>query len=277
MNILKKNTLRKPGRPSVCRLVAFLVLVILSANLAAAQQGSLLYDNGGFVNRPGEGPGGADLSLALPGWGVWGVPSVEYYNARVADDFTIPAGDTWNISSARFFLYICGTTDSPFTRMSLRIWDGTPADAGSHVIWGNTTTNVMIDTGFTGAYFSAADYPYSVYAVMWLDANINITLQTGTYWLDWATSLSDYSYGDPEQGFIPADLATRVGDALWTPAPPNWGQITDGGRPLDYPFQIFEAVPEPTYCALMLLGGCVIYIRRFLLATIFGKAFKREL
>ena len=262
MSLLKKITFQKPLRPSVLRLVAFLVLCSLSAYHSTAQQSSLLYDNGGFVNRPGQGPGGADLSLVLPGWGVWGVPAVQYYSARVADDFTIPAGETWNISTARFFLYEYGTTTSLFAGMSLRIWDGSPLNSSSHVIWGNTMANVMSDTGFTGAYHQPADYPSSVGAVMWLDANIDTTLSAGTYWLDWATTLSDYSHGDPLQGFIPADLATRVGDALWTPSSPNWGQITDAGRPLDYPFQLFETVPEPSSCWLAVVGSVFIMLGR---------------
>jgi hypothetical protein len=264
MNIFTMTTLQKPAVSCVCQLITSLVLCSAFTNVATAQQQVLLYDNGGFVNRPGQGPGGADLSLVLPGWDVWGVPAVEYYGARVADDFTIPTGETWNISSARFFLYEYGTTTSLFTGMSLRIWDGSPLNPSSHVIWGDTTANVMSDTGFTGAYLKPADYPSSVAPIMWLDASINITLPAGTYWCDWATSLSDYSHGDPEQGFIPADLETRVGDALWTPFVPDWGQITDAGRPLDYPFQIFETVPEPSCCGLVLLGSSVICIGRFL-------------
>lgn len=255
MNIHRQNTLRMPIARRILQLMAVWGFCSFLANLSTAQQSGLLYDNGAFINHPGEGPGGTDLCIVPSGWGVWGVPAVEYYGARVADDFTVPAGETWDIGFARFFLYEYGTTTSKFTRMSLRIWDGSPADANSHIIWGDTQANVMSDTGFTGAYLYAADYPSSVYSVMFLDASINLSLPSGTYWFDWATSLSDYSGGDPQQGFIPADLATRVGDALWTPSPPNWGQITDAGRPLDYPFQIFEPTPEPSSWCLMLLGS----------------------
>lgn len=221
----------------------------------------LRYDNGGFINHPGQGPNGADMSIYPSGWGVWGVPAVEYYGARVVDDFTIPSGQTWNMASARFFLYEWGTTTSLFTRMSLRIWDGSPANPNSHVIWGNTTANVMSGTGFTGVYVTTADYSASIYSMMWLDASINLSLPAGTYWLDWAASLSDYSRGDPYQGPIPADLATRTGNALWTPSSPNWGRITDAGRPLDYPFQIFTVIPEPSVASILLVG--VLGFRRF--------------
>ena len=53
-------------------------------------------------------------------------------NKGVADDFTVPSGETWNISTASFYAYQTGsTTTSTMTSVNVRIWDGPPGVAGS--------------------------------------------------------------------------------------------------------------------------------------------------
>ena len=248
-------------RVQIANCVSYLLLFVITSAFFVtpllAQQQGLIYDNGAFINAPGQGPGGADASVSPISDGIWGVPAAEYYGARVADDFTIPAGQTWTISSARFFLYYFGTTNSLFTGMSLRIWDGSPESSNSQIIWGNTTANVMSDSAFTGTYFYAAAQPNTIDSIFSVDANVNITLSAGTYWLDWSTSLSNYDGGDPQQLLVPPDFQTET-DALWMPSPPEWGGIGE-----QYPFQIYgTAVPEPTTLMLAVLSGVSLMLFR---------------
>ena len=117
---------------------------------------ALLYDNGPAFNVPGGGPiAGSDLSLlenTTLGMTTLGFGHQVSANNRMADDFTIPAGETWTIDSVVFYAYQTnGGIPSTITAVNVRIWDGDPS-AGGTVIWGDTSTNVMTNTTFSNIY-----------------------------------------------------------------------------------------------------------------------------
>ncbi len=156
-----------------------------------APTGNVLYDNGPLVNSPGTGVGGADesvlqtvsLSMDTLGFGHQVVNG-----NRMADDFTVPPGGNWTIDEIVFYAYQTGSPiTSTITQVNLRIWDGEPGNGGS-VIWGDTSTNVMVSTTWSGIYRVtetttgvAVDRP-----IMASTANVGgLSLPPGTYWLDW--------------------------------------------------------------------------------------------
>ncbi len=105
---------------------------------------------------------------------------------RVADDFTVTGGG-WFVDSMTFFGYQTGSsTTSTFTGLNLRIWDGPPDDAGSMVVFGDTTTNRLASTTWSNIYrVLDTGLLDSTRPVMALVATVNTFLPAGTYWVDW--------------------------------------------------------------------------------------------
>ena len=108
-----------------------------------------LHDNGPLVTHPGGGAGGANttaLQTAL-GLSTYGFGNQASAGNRIADDFTV-GGSGWLVTTVVFIGYQTGsTTTSTFTSVNLRIWDGPPNDPTSMVVFGDTTTNRMVQLG----------------------------------------------------------------------------------------------------------------------------------
>lgn len=166
----------------------------LSQPVPLAPEGvGVLYDNGPLVNSVGTGSGGADesvlqnLSLGLNTLGFG--HQVSALN-RVADQFTIPDADGWHIDQITFYAYQTGSPQaSTITEVNLRIWDGAP-NGGGAVVWGDTSTNVLSSTSFSGIFRvtetttgTATDRPIMANVV-----TVDLDLPAGTYWLDWQTN-----------------------------------------------------------------------------------------
>ncbi|MGQ9798752.1 MAG: hypothetical protein ACUVRG_05585 [Ignavibacterium sp.] len=110
---------------------------------------AVLYDNGAVVNSSDSRPGGANGSVLQTAISLnsFGFAHQQSSNFRVADDFVIPAGQTWTINQATFFAYQTGSsTTSTITGVNVRIWNGQPDVSGSTVVFGDTATNRMSAT-----------------------------------------------------------------------------------------------------------------------------------
>lgn len=151
----------------------------------------VIVSGGEFVTSVGTAPGGADESiLQNTTLGLTTLGSAHQFNPgtfRVADEFTMPGEG--RVEQVTFYAYQTGsTTTSTMTGVYLRIWDGVPGAAGSNVIFGDHTTNRMIDTRWTGAYRVAESTPGDTNRpIMANTASVGIDLQPGVYWLDWMT------------------------------------------------------------------------------------------
>ncbi len=153
--------------------------------------GAVLFDNGPLVNDPGGGFGGADRSFiesalghTLFGWGH----QVLNDNA-MADQFTIPAGEQWQIDELITFAYQTNaTTTSTITEVRAQIWDGDPMTTGT-VIWGDHTTNIMTNTIWSNIYRTTDTAPTNTArAIMVQTSTIGTTLSEGTYWVHWQSN-----------------------------------------------------------------------------------------
>ncbi|MBS4033601.1 MAG: T9SS type A sorting domain-containing protein [Ignavibacterium sp.] len=148
----------------------------------------ILFDNGPLVNLPGGGAGGADASvlqstsllMTTIGFGH----QQNLFNYMV-DDFEATA--SWSVDSIKFYAYQTGsTTTSTITGIYLQIWNG-PPNAGGTVVWGDTVTNRLAATRWSGIYrvtettLTATNRP--IFEVVANVAGLN--LSAGTYWLEW--------------------------------------------------------------------------------------------
>ena len=83
-----------------------------------------LFDNGPVLTHTGTGVGGADESWLQTtlGMGIYGFGHAQSAGYRVADQFTIPAGETWDITNVTFFAYqsFAGTTSTMTVLRRLR-------------------------------------------------------------------------------------------------------------------------------------------------------------
>ena len=185
----------------------------------------------GLINSAGTGAGGADESvlqnstLAMTGLGATVSSSF-----RLAQQFTVPAGG-WLIDKFTVYAYQTGsTTTSTFTAMNFRVWNGAPNVVGSTIVFGDTTTNRMTATMFSGIYrvtqTSGGNTQRPIMAIE--AAGANLTLPAGTYWMDFQLS------GSLASGPFAPPLTTNgtriTGDALqFSVGSSTWAAFVDGG------------------------------------------------
>lgn len=244
-------------------------------------RGALLHDNGSFITSTGDGPGGSDVSLLQQGsLGLtnFGLGIQAGQNHRVADDFSVPAGQLWTIDTIVFFGYQTGsgTAASTIDQVNVRIWRGSPADPGSAVVFGDITTNRFDSSTWTGVYrFSDMTPNDTARPVMEVVATLPaVQLPPGTYWLDW--SFGGTLASGPWQPPITVIGQATTGNALrfatttsglWVPYEDN-GTLTQQGVPFQLsgssrPYVVTtppQFIPSAGTWALLLLGGLVLLI-----------------
>ena len=157
--------------------------------------GQILYDNGtvaggsgfaGLVTPSVTGFGGAPASVLQGTSTLLGAGhQISAFN-RVADDFTVSGGVL--IDSLKFFAYQTGsTTTSTINDVRVRIYNG-PPNAGGVVIYGDTTTNRLSSTSWSGIYRTGSTTPTDANRpIMTVKVNISpaLNLAAGTYWIEW--------------------------------------------------------------------------------------------
>ncbi|MDD3700923.1 MAG: choice-of-anchor J domain-containing protein [Bacteroidales bacterium] len=192
---------------------------------------SLLYDNGPFINAPGQGAGGADVSHLHSGLNIYGPNANNAAGYRIADDFVVD--ETWTIESFTFYAYQTGSgTNSTFTGGFVQIWDAAP-DAGGQVIWGDLTTNLMTSTAWTNVYrtnetaLTNTDRPI----MQIVCATPGLELDPGTYWVDY--SLTGSLASGPWAVPITITGQTTTGDAKQFTGS-AWVDLEDDGTNTPY-------------------------------------------
>ncbi|NJD56879.1 MAG: fibronectin type III domain-containing protein, partial [Nitrospirae bacterium] len=208
---------------------------------------TVLYDNGPLINSVGTGAGGADesrLQDASLGMSTYGLAHQVASGYRVADDFTLSSGTT--IDAIVFYAYQTGsTTTSTMTAVNYRIWDGPPGQPGSSVIFGDTTTNRLLSSAFSNIYRTLESAPGgSTRPIMKNTVSAGVTLNAGTYWIDWQTdgTLASGPWAPP----ITINGQTTTGNAQqYNPGTTTWTNIVDSGTstPQGLPFQLLGNAP----------------------------------
>jgi hypothetical protein len=205
---------------------------------------AVLFDNGPLVTDPGAGAGGADESTLQNntlGMNILGFGVQVSANNSMADDFTIPPGEEWQIDTITSFAYQTGAgSPSTISGMYVRIWSGTPG-AGGTVAWGDPagtwTTNLLSTTAWSNAYrVTENSSGNSDRAIMANVATIGTTLTEGTYWVEYIFDGSA-SFSGPWGPPVTILGQTTTGNGLrtlggvWEPLVDSGGTETPQGAP----------------------------------------------
>jgi hypothetical protein len=184
---------------------------------------------------------GAPASCVFTGGTATGLIMDRSVGIWVGDAFTVPAGSTWTIDTVILYgIQRYSGTTSTFTSCNVQIYNEEPG-VGGGVIWGDTTTNVLVSTGFTGIYRvdtnAAGGLMNTVRPIMYLKLHLSPApvLRGGTYWLSWSTlgTLSSaYTTGCPPKvlpGRInpPGQMGLQYFDNEWHP-------VVNDGQPLGF-------------------------------------------
>jgi hypothetical protein len=233
----------------------------------------VLYDNGPLVTHPGGMTGavaGDDRSAIGPGGTVFGSSVSQAAGFRIADRFVNDA--SWTITGLHLYVYQTASTTVPLTAptltgVTLRIWDGSPADPASQVIFGDTATNIMTAAFLTDIYRTTATDTTSIARrVQRAEISLpNLQLGAGTFYFDWSFSGSLAS--GPWQPAVSDPNMLVAGNGLqFNPAAPGtWGPTLDGpaGAQIQtaMPFTVI-GVPTPGSLAILGMGALIAGRRR---------------
>jgi hypothetical protein len=103
----------------------------------------------------------------------------------VADDFVVPTGETWNVTSVSGFSYQTNYTGStsPYTGFRIAIFSGVPGDGGT-IVYGDLSANVYEDATEANIYRTGATAANTTRKIWKIDSSaFSHTLTAGTYWL----------------------------------------------------------------------------------------------
>lgn len=261
-------------------LLVYISLLITPTlfSIKASAGDNLLYNNGSLVTQSGTGVAGADesvlenVTLSMTSFGTAHSTNL---NLRVADEFTI-TGSSWQIDTIDFYAYQTGELASTITEINLRIWDGVPGGVDSQIVFGDSSTNILTSTTFSGilrvdenTQGTANDRQIAISNV-----TVDVELEPGTYWLDWQSN------GTGSAGpFVPHITITgqvTTGNALLsTDNGSTFTQLIDNGTLTrqGLPFIINGSVlsgPQPTVQSVPSLNFLGLTIFIFSLIIIVG-------
>ncbi|HLA55888.1 MAG TPA: T9SS type A sorting domain-containing protein [Flavobacterium sp.] len=175
---------------------------------------------------------------------------------RVADDFTVPAGQIWNLTHVTFYAYqtnYAGTA-SPFVGLRIRISNGNPSSATPPtVVFGDLTTNRLTSSTEAMVYrisnttTPAPGIVAGTTRKIWkIEANITASLPEGIYWIEWQQDAG--ANGNFSPGSTVVDARTQPGyNAIqFQSATGTWVVLSDLGNPaatapdvaIDMPFML---------------------------------------
>lgn len=247
---------------------------VLTLAMVSTAVGQTIYSNGGIVTNPGAGSFGADVSQAsvtANSGGSSAFLSGTGPGFRIADNFTIPVGETWTITSISNLLYITSTAGtygnpptSPITSINLNIWNGNPSLGTSSIVASSTALGTATWTNiyrtFNGTLVNDQRPVFDVQATF-----PSVVLTSGTYYMD--IQAAGTSPNGTTTVFMPFVMTapggvptTTVGDALQMSVAGVWALTSVGSalQPVEFPFSVqgsIAAVPEPaTYGLIGLLS-----------------------
>jgi hypothetical protein len=197
-------------------------------------------------------------------------------NFALADDFVVPAGQTWQVSKVAGFAYQTNSaaTPAPFNGLRVAIFSAQPT-TGSTPLFGDLTTNVF------GAGVDALIYRITSTAVgttrkVWkLETSaLSYTLPAGTYWLAYQVVTTNAAAAFTPPVTIDGAPGAPGANAIQSNAG-TWAPILDIGNPANsqsepqaIPFEItysvlgtesfsenaFEVYPNPVTDQLNIVG-----------------------
>ena len=151
---------------------------------------AVLFENGPLTNQlSGTAPVSLLTTAAPFNYCTLGVAAVGA--TRVAEDFVVPAGATWNVDAITVFGYQTGATAVSINNANVRVFNGSPALPASTVLFGDITTNRFASAALTGAFrVTPTTLTATNRALQAVRINVTpaLTLSAGTYWFDFAAA-----------------------------------------------------------------------------------------
>lgn len=216
-------------------------------------RGNVLHCNGSYITGFGNGFNGANtsaLEFNHTGIGFTANPlsSPPY---RIADDVTVPAGQSWAVSQIRWLAYqVNSPTSGTITSMRVQIWNGPPGAPGAVVIHGDPNTNRLTGQVWTGVYRYVSSPLENTRPIMECTASVPGWVLPGgaTYWIDVTfTGSLGVNNGPFCPPTVPSDQAGPNTDNARQSVTGVWGPCLDGGddRPAEFPFCVDGDVVAP--------------------------------
>ncbi len=213
----------------------------------------VLFTNGPLYNCENCGGAGVHWSVLQDvTWGEntygWGVQIAN--DNKMADDFTIPAGETWRITGVTFFVYQTGSgLQSTINDVRMVIYDTLPANPENNIIYGNWGSNLLSATSWSSVYRTLESASGgTTRPIMAVTAEVDAVLGEGQYWVgaSFGGTLSSGPWLPP----IPIIDDCDTGDAMQsTGTAPTFAYVTDSGSfcQKGMPFIVEgEILPTPT-------------------------------
>ncbi len=203
-----------------------------------------IFEQHDYINGVGIHVTGADVSMLEPTQAGLGKGFNHNQQFHLADDFIIPAEQTWTINGFRFFGYQTGSTLlSTLYGAYIKIYSGDP-DLGGFVIADYGDENLMVSSSFANAYreetgdITTIDRP-----IMEIVCKIpELILETGEYWVSVGAMGSIGTPNGPQIGpyMVHLQLAngnTTTGNAIRIFMSSIMDWVDDG--PQGMPFDVF--------------------------------------
>ena len=222
------------------------LLLLLLFSFFAGKINAQTYVNGnlstGALSSNGTAsPAGFTWSEVQVGNGTAGFSGSITNGFSMADNFTVPAGPSWNVTKVTFYAYSTGWAGaaSPFTSLRVQIYNTNPSVGTPVPIFGDLTTNRLTGTSSAGMYRIFNATPGTTRHIWKMEAAIAVTLVPGTYWIEWQNDLTGAT-----SNFMPPSTVTgtvtQPGNNAYqrTIAGNVWTPLADGTNPQDLPFSV---------------------------------------
>ncbi len=233
------------------RPICFLFFSLLPF-LAVAQELVYLADTG-FITDIGAN-GASASAIYEPGGNYYGYDMCHSCGNALAQQFTVSAGVKLSIDTIILYGYqIKQGTTSPVTACYLQIFRDGPPGTGK-LVWGDTTTNLLHSSGFTGTYRvwpndtkgvkAHASNPdkfklpllYTNRPVMDLKLQLPNApiLPPGSYWLAWSAEGDKQHSGPWCPVKVKPGRINPTGQNSLKKENGKWTAIVDGGAPVGF-------------------------------------------
>jgi hypothetical protein len=261
---------------SIARLLKSAVMMITAVTFVVLQsaKAQVIYQNANLISGTTTSNG-----TAAPAGFQWSETQSTNINAgfsasiafpsSVADNFTVPAGQTFNLTKVVFYAYSTGYAGatSPFNDVRVRIFNTAPtigAATSPTAIFGDFTTNRFSASTATTIYRIFTATPGTTRLVWRVEANVATTLTAGTYWINWQLG----TIAGVTSNFSPAKVVIGASNAAGDNAQQlttTWANIVDGtpAANQDMPFDLIGTItgspcttPAPGATISSIATGC---------------------
>ncbi|MES2747107.1 MAG: T9SS type A sorting domain-containing protein [Bacteroidota bacterium] len=189
--------------------------------------------------------GNSTQTSASVGTAGWFTSPATTTSFLLADDFIVPVGSVWDVTSLEFFIYQTNTLVLPVDQLRVMIYSGVPGAVGTTLVAGSTTANVLdaANSGEAMMYrITDSQVPATVASPLtnrkiWkIRGNLTASLQAGTYWVVYQFHATSNTNAFSPHVTIPGTRIVPGANAkskASTVAP--WVNINDVGLPASAP------------------------------------------